>query len=116
MAYELKRVVPKANLSPASILQAKDGVISRTDVKNGGTLRVPAIEEAKDGDNLYVFVAGNGKFFASVTYNDVNLGKPLEFSILYEVFSEGHTIVADYIFVQGGNEHFSPPAEYELKD
>lgn len=116
MAYELKRVVPKASLSRASIVQAKDGVISRADVKNGGTLRVPAIVEAKVGDKLYVFVDGNGGFFTSVTYNAVNLGKPLDFNVLYEVFSEGDKIVAKYIFVQGEEDHFSPETVYELTD
>lgn len=116
MAYEMKQVDARGDLSPAVILQAKGEVISRNDVKNGGTLQVPVIDHAKVGDKLTAIVDGNGSFYGTVTYNEENLGKTLDFKVLNVLFSEGETITTRYILEQGGDSFPSPDKKYSLID
>jgi hypothetical protein len=116
MAYEMKQVDARVELLPTLILEAKDGVISRNDVRNGGTLRVPIVAQAKVGDKLMAIVRGSYIFFGPVTYNEVNLGKPLDFNVPYVVFSEAETITTEYVLEQGEDRFLSPITEYELKD
>jgi hypothetical protein len=116
MAYELKEIRVNSELLAPTILQAEGSVIYREAVKNGGTLRVPVISQAKVGDVLTVRLKAYGTWFSDVVFNEVNLGKPLDFNVRAFVFSQGNLAVASYSLHQGEDRFDSPETRYELKD
>ena len=117
MTYELKENTNTPDLLAPSIVEAQESVIYRKDVENGGTFRVQVISQAMVGDMLSVRLEAFGVWSSDIVFNEVNLGKPLDFKVQYRSFSQGDLALASYKLLRGpvviGQ---SPTSVYELKD
>lgn len=103
-------------MSPPVILQADGNEIVRSTVLQGATIEIPPIAQARVGDTLQVFVDCYGTFFTYLELTAAHLGKPLRFSVVGIVFSQGDTVVAHYSLVQGDKPTPSASAIYKLID
>jgi hypothetical protein len=116
MTYELKEIRINSELLAPTILQAEGSIIYREAVKNGGTIRVPVISQARVGDILTVWLRAYGTWSTDLEFNEINLGKPLDVNVRYLSFSQGNSAVVSYSLQQGEDKLPSPETSYELKD
>ncbi|MGL6245550.1 hypothetical protein [Pseudomonas sp.] len=118
MAYEMNQVDVNVELLPAIILEAKGEVISRSDVMDGGTLFVPALNEAEIGDYLEAYVdSRTGTQIGRMTYDDSTIGKPLNFTLHSRAFAElGPMATMYFLKKKNGDQLPSSIMYYQLVD